>query len=100
LSGHTALRGISHSAQAKTIGVTDDLDDINSLYLRRKSQRNIALKNVIKQYELVKHSEWFLGTLKALNPDGYFLIDDFLDHVADIVEGDESSFCREMHLSV
>jgi hypothetical protein len=36
-------------------------------------------------------SEWFLGTLKALNPDGYFLIDDFLDHVADIVEGDESS---------
>jgi hypothetical protein len=67
--------------------------DLHKLYLRRRSQRNVALKKVIKQYELVEHSGWFLGTLKALNSgtDGHFFIDDFIGHVVDVNEGDESS---------
>jgi hypothetical protein len=93
-SVHTALRGISHSARAKTIErVTDNRDELHRLYLRRKSQRNVALKNVIKHYQKLEHAEWFLGTLKAWHSgtDGHFALDDFLDHVADTNKADESN---------
>src|ERR1700692_1471624 len=88
-SGHTALRGISHSAPVKTIErVTDDCDDLPRLYLRRKSQRNVALKKVIKQWHQLEHTEWFLGTLQAWSSgtNGHFGLDDFLDHIADVIK--------------
>jgi hypothetical protein len=94
-SGHTALRGNSHSAPVKTIErVTDDCDDLPRLYLRRKSQRNVALKKVIKQWQRLEHTESFLGTLQTWNSglNGYFGLDDFIDHVGDAVQDDERDF--------
>jgi hypothetical protein len=82
------------SSQTALLGITTDgHDDLQRLYVKRKTQCNKALKDVIKQHELVKHSDWFLGTLKTLNSgtDGYFFIDDFIGHVADVNQGDESS---------
>jgi hypothetical protein len=69
------------------------LPSLNKLYLKRRSQRNNALKKVIKQWHQLEHTEQFLGTLQAWNSgtDGYFALDDFLDHVADVVQEDASS---------
>jgi hypothetical protein len=68
------------------------LPSLNKLYLKRRSQRNNALKKVIKQWHRLEHTERFLGTLQAWSSstDGYFALDDFLDHVADAVQEDAS----------
>jgi hypothetical protein len=95
LSGHTALRGVIHSTQATiTEGVTDDRDKLHRLCQRRKSQRNIAWKKVIKQWQRFEHTESFLGTLQTWNSglNGYFGLDDFIDHVGDAVQDDERDF--------
>jgi hypothetical protein len=65
---------------------------LNKLYLKRRNQRNNALKKVIKQWHQLEHTERFLGTLQAWHSgtDGYFALDDFLDHVADAVQEDAS----------
>jgi hypothetical protein len=51
------------------------------------------LKDVVKYYQTLEHAEWFLGTLKAWHSgtDGYFALDDFLDHVADTNKADDSN---------
>jgi hypothetical protein len=85
-SAHTPLLGISGgSIRAKPIeGVPDDRDKSHRLYLRCRSQRSIALKNVIKRYQQLEDAERFLETHKAFHSDteGYVIPDDFFDSIA------------------
>jgi hypothetical protein len=67
---------------------------MHRLYLKRRSQRANALKKVIKQWQQLQHTEWFFGTLEAWRSatEGHdFVPDHFLDLIADVVQGDESS---------
>ncbi len=67
---------------------------IYELYLKRRIQRIGVLKNVIKQWHQLQHSEWFFGTLVAWHSatEGHdFVPDHFLDLIADVVQEDESS---------
>jgi hypothetical protein len=69
------------------------LPSLNRLYLRRRSQRNNALKKVIKQWHQLQHTEWFFGTLEAWSSatEGHdFVPDHFLDLIADAINEDES----------
>ena len=52
------------------------LPSLNKLYLKRRSQRNNALKKVIKQWHQLEHTEQFLGTLQAWSSgtDDYFAL--------------------------
>jgi hypothetical protein len=69
------------------------LPSLNKLYLKRRSQRDNALKKVIKQWHQLEHTEWFLGTLQAWSSgtNDYFALHDFSDRVADAVKEDEST---------
>jgi hypothetical protein len=69
------------------------LPSLNKLYLKRRSQRNNALKNVIKHWHQLERTEGFLGTLRAWSSgtNDYFALDDFSDRIADAVKEDESS---------
>jgi hypothetical protein len=65
--------------------------ELNKLYLKRRSQRANALKKVIRQWHRLEHTERFFGTLEAWHSatEGHFVLDDFLDHVADAINEDE-----------
>jgi|SRR6185312_2869941 hypothetical protein len=68
---------------------------LNSLYLKRRSQRNHALKKVVKQSDQLRHTKWFFDTLESYRvaTEGHdFVPDHLLDLIADTIEGDESLF--------
>ena len=66
---------------------------LQTLYLKRRSQRANALKKVIKQWHRLEHTVWFFGTLEAWRSatEGHDCVPDhFLDLIADAINEDES----------
>ena len=64
----------------------------NSLYLKRRSQRDNALRKVIRLSYALQHTQYFFNNLEAWRSatGGHFVPDHFMDLIADTLQGEES----------
>lgn len=66
---------------------------LNKLYDKRRSQRDSALRKVIKVSEELQHTKYFFNNLQAwrFGTEGHDCVPDhFLDLIADTLQGDQS----------
>jgi hypothetical protein len=63
------------------------------LQLKRRSERDAAVKKVMKQWDQLRHTEWFFDQLGAWRSgtDPSCVPDHFLDLVSDAIKDDEHS---------
>jgi hypothetical protein len=75
------------------------LQSLNKLYLKRRSQRNKTLRKVIKQWHQLQHSEWFFNTLevwRSVTEEHELVSEDFLDRIADTIDEDYALLDRAL----